>query len=79
LMATAWAKGGKVSVFLQRQYEDSLDRMQEQLHALETTKTLEYAERIETKLGLLLPTEKRLMKNMRQYLRATRETAKLVG
>jgi len=79
LMAMVWAKGGRKSVFLQRQYEDSLDRMQEQLHALETSKTLEFAKQIETKLGQLSSPEKRLMANIREYLRATRETAKLMG
>jgi tetratricopeptide (TPR) repeat protein len=79
LMAKAWAKGHKKSVFLQRQYEDSLNRMQEQLHALETSKTLEYAMQIEMKLGQLPTPEKRFMSNMKEYLRATRETTYLVG
>lgn len=79
LMAAAWEKGGRKSVFLQRQYEDSLDRMQKQLHALETNKTLKFADQIETKLRELPPAERRLMANMKEYLRATRETAKLVG
>jgi hypothetical protein len=78
-MAVAWAKGGKTSVFLQRQYEDSLDRMQAQLHTLDTAKALEFSDSIMVKLQQLPLSEKRLMTKLKDYLNATRETAKLAG
>lgn len=80
LMAKAWASRNKASGFYQRRYEESLDRMQERLHAFEREegidKTLSYVKRLLSKIDRLSPVEKAALSKARKILKATLETAK---
>ncbi|MBK8822064.1 MAG: tetratricopeptide repeat protein [Anaerolineales bacterium] len=81
LMAKAWASRHKASGFYQRRYEESLDKMQERLHAFEREegieKTLTYVKRLLAKIEQLPPVEKVALSKMRKTLKATLETTKL--
>jgi tetratricopeptide (TPR) repeat protein len=79
-IAGAWKQGKEASVFMQRQYEGMLDRMQERLHGLnDTEQILKYVKHLVDKLNKLSPEEKTVMKKMKKYLNTTKETARLVG
>jgi tetratricopeptide (TPR) repeat protein len=79
-IAGVWKQGKEASVFMQRQYEGMLDRMQERLHGLnDTEKILKYVKHLLDKLNGLSPEEKKVMKKMKEYLNTTKETARLVG
>jgi tetratricopeptide (TPR) repeat protein len=79
-IAGVWKQGKEASVFMQRQYEGMLDRMQERLHGLNDTELiLKYIKHLSDKLNALPPEEKSVMKKMREYLNTTKETARLIG
>lgn len=81
LMATAWAARHKAAGFYQRRYEESLDRMQERLHTLESKegieKTLVYVRKLLARIDRLPPVEKTALAKTRKTLKATLETTKL--
>ena len=82
MMARAWMLSKRASVFLQRRYEEALDRLQEQLHALAQRKgidvMMEYVDKMFERLSALSPAEKKVMAQMQEYLKSTKETARLV-
>jgi tetratricopeptide (TPR) repeat protein len=81
LMAKAWTSRNKASGFYQRRHEESLDKMQERLHAFEREegieKTLTYVRKLLTKIDQLPPAEKSALSKMRKTLNATLETTRL--
>jgi len=79
-IASVWEQGKRESVYMQRQFEGMLDRMQERLHGLDDTQqTLVYVKQLGEKLKKLPPEERSVMKKMKEYLKATEETARLIG
>ena len=79
-VARVWDQGKRTSVFMQRQYEGMLDRMQERLHGLaDTQQSLKYVKQLEKRLENLPTAQKKAMSKMKDYLKATKETAKLIG
>jgi len=79
-IASEWEQGKRESVFMQRQFEGMLDRMQERLHGLDDTHlALVHVKQLGERLQRLPPDEKAFMKKMKEYLKATEETAHLIG